>query len=377
MKEKSACLISCSDHYNHRLNVAASCLQARGYSVTYITSDFDHVAKQAYYCPVPGCVQIATRPYRKNLSVARILSHREFARAAFRYIESLEQQPEVLVVLLPPNYLTKYAAGYKKKHPEVRLVFDVFDLWPETFPSKNTKTALLPVFRAWAGLRDRYLKDADAIITECDLFRHRLGLSKEFAKTVYLAGELPSCGILPAKLSSKQWDICYLGSVNNIIDIGKIAELLRQMSASRPVVLHIIGAGERLQELMIRAREAGAEITYHGAVFDDLKKQEIMSRCHFGLNILKEATCIGLTMKSVDYLRNGLPIINNVPADSSRLLHAYHCGIACDGTFRETIQSVNNDMCLTLRHNAQKLFADCFDRRMIVAQYDSVLERVL
>jgi hypothetical protein len=51
-----------------------------------------------FTCKVDGCVQLPARPYQKNLSVARILNHREFARDVFRYIESQPQQPEVLVV---------------------------------------------------------------------------------------------------------------------------------------------------------------------------------------------------------------------------------------------------------------------------------------
>lgn len=377
MKKKNACLISCSDHYHHRLNVAADYLESHGYAVTYITSDFDHITKQAYCIQIPNSVQLHTLPYRKNLSLKRILSHQRFARDVFCYLEKQRQQPDVLVVLLPPNFLTMYAVAYKQKHPDVRLVFDIFDLWPETFPSSGGKKYLAPMFSVWSWLRDHYLGKADQIITECEMFRQRLGLTEDTATAVYLGAKAPQCGILPAQLSNVQWDICYLGSVNNIIDIPKICMLLQGMAEKRPVNLHIIGSGERLQELIDSAEKAGAKAIYHGMLYGDLEKQKIMSTCHFGLNILKDSVCIGLTMKSVDYFRNGLPIINNVPADTAYLIKEYDCGIALDEDALEKLHSMDLQRFLQMRRNLSKLFQTCFERSVIDRQYGAVLDRVL
>lgn len=377
MNMKNACMISCSDHYNHRLNVAAGYLESHGYEVTYITSDFDHFTKKTFRVEIPNSVQLHTRPYRRNLSLDRILSHRQFARDVFRYLENLPKQPDVLVVLLPPNFLAKYAAAYKKRHPNVQIVFDIFDLWPETFPSGSVKKLLAPAFRVWSWLRDHNLGAADHLITECEMFRQRLGLSSDEATTVYLGADAPKCGILPVQLSDRQWDLCYLGSINNIIDIPKISALLQALAKERPVNLHIVGSGERLQELITSAENAGAVAIYHGAVYEDLEKQQIMSGCHFGLNIVKESVCIGLTMKSVDYFRNGLPIINNVPADTARIIEAYGCGIELDEHTAEKLRGMDLQQCIQMRNNTCKLFKTCFERAVIDRQYGEVLARIL
>ena len=81
---KRAVLLSCSDHYNHRLYVIDGYLKSQGYETVYYTGDFDHSSKKVFHCSVPGCRQIHVRPYRKNLSLARILSHRDFARLVFQ-----------------------------------------------------------------------------------------------------------------------------------------------------------------------------------------------------------------------------------------------------------------------------------------------------
>lgn len=112
---KRAVLLSCSDHYNHRLYVIDGYLRSLGYETVYYTSDFDHTSKKVFRCTVPGCRQIHVRPYQKNLSLSRILSHRDFARLVFQELE--QDPPDVVVAQLPPNYLAHYAARFKARAP--------------------------------------------------------------------------------------------------------------------------------------------------------------------------------------------------------------------------------------------------------------------
>ena len=134
---KRAVLLSCSDHYNHRLYVIDGYLKSQGYETVYYTGDFDHSSKKVFHCSVPGCRQIHVRPYRRNLSLARILSHRDFARLVFQELE--QDPPDVVVAQLPPNYLAHYGARFKRRHPDTKLIFEIFDMWPETFPSGSVK----------------------------------------------------------------------------------------------------------------------------------------------------------------------------------------------------------------------------------------------
>ena len=52
-----------------------------------------------------------------------------------------------------------------------------------------------------------------------------------------------------------------------------------------------------------------------------------MSRCHFGFNLMKPDVRVGLTMKSVDYFRHDLPILNNIPADTAELVDREQVGV--------------------------------------------------
>ncbi len=352
------------------------CLRSSGYDTTYITSDFDHTFKQSFVCKVPGCMQIHARPYLKNLSVDRILSHRAFARDAFRFFESLPEEPELIVVHIPPNFLAHYAAKYKKKHPNVKLIFDIFDLWPETFPFGKLKKLLTPVFRVWAWIRDHSLHAADFITTECDLFREKLKLSKEKSATVYLCAKPLDIPPAPVVLREDALDLCYLGAINNVIGISDISLLIERLVKEKPVTLHIIGKGEREQEFIDSAKAAGAEVVFYGPIYDDVKKQEIINRCHFGLNIMKSSVCVGLTMKSVDYFRFGLPIINNIPADTQRLVEKNGIGVPLDSKCAEKILNLNTTDVLQMRVHVYDMFAQNFSEQIIDEQYKKMMNRL-
>lgn len=367
-----AFIISCSDHYGHRLHLWDKCLNRMGYSTRYVTSDFDHTTKKHFVCQVPGCVQIPVLPYRKNLSVQRILSHRMFAKRTKAFLEN--EAPDIIVALLPPNFLAKYLADYKRNHPNVKLIFDIFDLWPETFPSGKAKQLLAPVFHIWAALRDRNLPAADFVTTECDLFREKLTLGKN-SETVYLCAE-PSPVKSTPFLPGDHLALCYLGSINNIIDIPSICHLISEVTKERNVVLHIIGKGEREQEFTDSAKAAGAEVHFHGAVYDAGEKQRIMDSCHFGLNIMKSSVCIGLSMKSLDYFRHGLPIINTIPADTGRLVTERNIGIQLDSSCAQRLISVTDTECLAMRQNAADVFAEHFSLTVVEAQLTDILMEV-
>ncbi len=371
--KKRAVLISCSDHYAHRLFAIDEYLRSAGFSTTYVTSDFDHSSKRTLRCSVPGCVQLPARPYQKNLSLDRILSHRQYAKDVFRWLEE-QEEPDLVVTLLPPNYLAQYGAAYKKHHPHVLLIFDIFDLWPETFPFGKLKKLLSLPFAVWAGIRDRHLSDADLVTAECDLFGEKLGRSD--IRTVYLAAR-PLAGVsydFTGGFDTLQ--LCYLGAINNIIDIPAIARLLRALTAYRPVTLHVIGGGERQQELLSASEGAGARVVYHGVLYDEAEKHAVMNGCHFGLNLMKESVCVGLTMKSVDYLKHGLPLLSNIPADTERLIAEKHIGVQVTGdgaACAAAVAAMGPEELLALRENARQTFSQLFDLREICARYETLL----
>ena len=196
--------------------------------------------------------------------------------------------------------------------------------WPETMPISRFKT--LPPFVAWRKLRDQYVGQADEVVTECDLYQTLLKdhCPGEKMHTLYLARNWAD-NASEADPPEDKVSLCYLGSINNIIDIDCIAQIVRSLGGS--VELHIIGDGEKRDLLIRQVTDAGAQVIFHGKVYDRAEKQKIMDRCHAGLNIMKKTVFVGLTMKSMDYFECGIPIINNIKGDTWHFVDEFGIGI--------------------------------------------------
>ena len=321
-------IVNCFDTYEHRVALLCDAFIKEGHNVEVLTSDYRHFEKVQRSDQKDNFRLFHAKPYKKNLSYSRLSSHVQLSKDIFKYLGRRET-PDLLWVLLPPNSFAKDAAKYKKTHESVRLIFDLIDLWPETMPVGSIKN-FFP-FTIWRNLRDNNIKVADHIVTECVLYQERLKdvIHGMPTTTLYLARPL-----VPYEphlnLPNDRVNLCYLGSINNIIDIDEIGKIIEEIKKCKSVELHIVGDGERKEELVKVSEKAGASVVFHGKVFDRKEKQKIFDSCHYGLNIMKNSVCVGLTMKSMDYLEFGLPMLNNIHGDTWENIEKEKVGINID-----------------------------------------------
>lgn len=364
-------IVNCFDTFMDRQQALMDFFKARGDSVTAFLSNFQHRNKSTWPVAPEGYTLIPGLPYQKNLSIKRMYSHSRFAQAAREVLA--QEKWDLIWVLVPPNSLVKQCAQYKQTHPNTKLVFDVNDLWPESFPLGGLKS--LPPFQMWRSLRDKHLMAADYVVTECDLFRKRLNLEQnDNASTIYFCKpeekqELDRTAVLP----EDHFSICYLGSINHIIDIDAVVAILSSLKAVRPVKLHIIGDGENKLHLINQVQGIGVEVTDHGAVYDAAEKQAVFNRCHFGLNVMKPTVCVGLTMKSIDYFAGALPVINSIPGDTWELIERHGFGFNWDGSRELDWLSLDQPKA---RQAARKFFEEELSYRSFSHRLESVLAKI-
>ena len=340
MNKKAVC-VSCFQNYENRLELVEQYLHGKGYDCTYITSNFDHIRKRHFASSIANTIQIPTHSYHKNLSFARLFSHYQFSKNAKTHLQSC--QPDLLYVMLPPNSLGRVAAKFKKQHPDTKLIFDIYDMWPETFPNTKLKWLLKLPFTFWARLRNKSLSSADIVFTECNLYRKVLAKHLADKRTAVLPLSRPEATVTAATpvADNQSLHLCYLGSINNIIDISTISSLIGNLQAQRPVVLHIIGTGESKDTFIDAVTATGAQVKDHGKIYDPELRQTIFNECHFGLNIMRDSVCVGLTMKSLDYFAGGLPILNAIPADTWELVAEKRMGFNVDrNNLKQTAEAI-------------------------------------
>lgn len=314
-------IISCFFSNEMRINSVKKFFLDRGHSVMVIESDFVHLNKTYRSNPPEGHIYLHTKFYKKNLSVSRLLSHADFSKKVIKELENHDF--DLLYVLVPPNSLIKEISAYKK-WTNSKVVFDVIDLWPESLPL-NVSSEFYPLAK-WRSLRNKNINNADYIITQCDLYQKYFDVDKQKCRTVYFCkekmAEASGQDKQPGKIT-----LAYLGSINNLIDIEKIGETVALLAQKYEVTVHAIGAGHKTELFLEELKNNGASVVFHGEVYEPQQLAKIFSKCDFGINIYKPMTCIGMTLKSIDYFCYGLPIINSISCDTERLVKQYNAGI--------------------------------------------------
>lgn len=362
-KPKTAYFISSTNHYNVRTGKFVNDYVKKGYDVIYVTSDFDHMTKKRYcFNEYKNSKQLHVISYKKNLSISRILSHLMFSYKTFYML--LACKPELVYVEVPNNSLVKSSAKYKKIN-NAEIIVDVFDMWPESMPVKTKNMIVNWGFDIWRNFRNKNLKFADQIWIECDYYRELLSAQKINLpmETKYLTLENAETSI-EMKVSEEEIDLCYLGSINNIIDISLIEKIVSEFAKNKRTRIHIIGDGERKDEFLDILKKNSIEIIDHGKVYEIDKLQEIFDQCWFGINVLREDLAIGITMKSISYFRGGLPIINTVQGDTSRFVEECNIGINVDRhdvkSCVSRILNITKDDLACMKNNTRNLFEQKF-----------------
>ncbi len=252
------------------------------------------------------------------------------------------------------------------------------DLWPESFPVSRFKNNLF--FRQWRLLRNRYLIKSDYIILECDYYSRVLRdvLPESRYGTIHMPIEQ---GYYEEHklVQIDELNICYLGSINNIIDIELIYRILHSIATFKRVNFIIIGDGENKNNLIKLFDTSNVKIIDHGIIYDSKSKFDILSKCHFGLNIMKETVEVGLTMKSLEYFRVGTPIINNIKGDSNQFVSTYNCGFNITSDLSElinlikkmTIGDYNN-----MKYNSRRVYEEFLSDETFLSMLDNVIKKM-
>ena len=339
-----ALIATCFESNEERASSVYEVLKDLFDEVKVFSSDFSHIRKEKRLRSPDIVTMLKAKPYSRNLSAERMVSHFRFAKDLFIRIE--EEKPDLLWLMAPANSLIKEAKRYKKEHPEIKLIIDIIDMWPESLPFSVSKD-LFPL-SLWKKLRDDSIGCADALVCECDLYREILEKHYKGKITTIRWARHNEAIVSDAQYPDDQLILVYIGSINHIIDAGRIADIIASINA--PVTLHVIGEGENTGHFL-DVTEKVCEVIYHGAVRDEKEKAGIFAKCHAGINIYREGLYIGLTVKCIDYFGHGLPIINNIKGDTWDFVERYNAGINVDGDTKVDVKTLMDQ-----RKNNQRIY---------------------
>lgn len=346
---KKALFVSCFEEwYESRLEPIIEWFKSKNYEVVCALSDYNHIRKTYSEKAVKECHYVHVSSYKSNLSPQRIISHLGFGREVNNLIT--EVAPDIIYLILPPNNIARYCRKYREKHPEVKLYLDIIDLWPESMPFRMFKN--VPPVVIWKKWRDDAVKIADHIFTECNLYQQKLGIDRGEVSTLYLFKEQNKeeeslvKRIIEEKKGKKgnnckKVKFAYLGSMNNIIDINGISKVILQyIKGGYDCELHAVGDGECRDAFEKTIKNVGCLTFFYGRIFEELRKIKILAPCDYAFNMMREEISVGLTIKSIDYMSYGLPLINNIRGDTYQIIEQFEVGVNISDSNDDIIDAI-------------------------------------
>lgn len=321
--------------------------------------------------PVPGnpvwqrALARRIRAFRPDLLIARDIPVAPFARAAARafdipwVIDMAEHYPAAMRSWKKynDNWLLKTAVG------RLRL------------PDRVERRAVLA---------------ADGVMPVCEEQKLRLvedyGVSADRIVTVMNTPRRDAfADVAPAEHRGPPWRFGYHGFVGRDRDLVTLIRGFDQAIArGLPVVLHVAGGGEALEELRAEAGKlAGRDsIVFHGAFSPDQTKQ-LYSEVDFGIvpcevNPFTQCT---VANKFFDYAACGRPFIFTATGPTQRLMETMRCGVSYEGGNPEAVvaaiaQIIEADYG-ELARRGRLAVQDTFHWELDVARMVAFLERTV
>lgn len=396
----------------------ARVLAARGHDVIWWTATWSHRRKAIRSAPLGiredegfAVRLVAVRPYEKNVSLARIGSHRDFGKTFERLAnESVSsgqlERPDIILASLPPLDSPEAAARLAKKL-DATFVLDLMDVWPETFdrllPGPGFLKRLIAPFVLGGMLKRRQalVAAADAVSAATQTYadavlrdvpdalpRHVCYVGaypQEFPSPPRLMNHVPEAGSDESATPERAPLECvYAGTLEAGQDLDVLAGAARLLSASGVrATIHVAGTGAGAASLTRAADAIGGScrLQVHGL----LPRQayvNLLSRCDVGLVCVKPESMVAVPYKACDFAAAGLAIVNSLPGELQRLIDEHAAGVAytagdAASLARAITGFVTDPSRLTAcRQGARRLAAAEFDRERTYPQFADWLETV-
>ena len=337
-----------------RTGLLAEMLVEAGHDVLWWTSTFDH-ARKRHRALVDSQIRIAPRyrirmlhagGYRRNVSLRRLLSHRQVADRFARLAQS-ESVPDLILCSLPLVELAEAATRFGSDH-RVPVVLDVRDTWPDAIAHLAPRPAR-PLARLLLNRMERSLNRACRAATAiCGISdglvrwglshsgRQRRALDRSFPMAYRRRSPEPAA-LAEAKQywsrhglrqGSGEFVVCFFGTIGRHFEFDVVIRAARILDAQRrPVRIVMCGEGPQLQAC--RRRSAGCPSIQFPGWVDAPRIWTLMQMSSAGLApyVSTPDFMMSVPNKPIEYLSAGLPIISSLQGTLRRLLALHACGL--------------------------------------------------
>ena len=350
-----------------------------GHQVVLWTSDFSHAKKGMRFEKFEGFERfekievryIPTLPYPKNVCLARIKSHRAYAREWLRLAldphSSFPIPHPALIITSTPTLSAAAAALAIGRALGSKVVVDVMDAWPETFERlvpKGLRWLSKPFLVGMYRTARRIYREADLVSGVCERYRKLTGRDDYYLAYHGIEGD-PGLGIGDQGRfagSTQKIRLVYAGNLGKTYDLATVVKAVEE---NGELELDVAGFGEFKCDC--------PRVRFHGLLSaSDL--QTLLGRCDVGIVPMRPDSWVGVPYKFCDYSQAGLAIVSSLGGESSALLEKYRCGATYNAEDVASLVAAIRKA-TTLERGASRTMCEAeFDAVKI---YDAYVERVL
>ncbi|WP_425905834.1 glycosyltransferase [Nitrobacter sp. TKz-YC02] len=390
-----------------RTGIMAERLAHRGHEVTWWNSTVNHQRKEQR----ASTTTIADRPegyklvllygrlYSKNVSIRRIVSHVQNARA-FEQLAPTMPRPDLILCGYPPIELAEAAVRFARSN-SVPVAVDFRDMWPDIiaeYASGLSRIAAMPAVAYWNRSLRYTVRNATAILGVTDGFvdwalqrggRPRGPLDRAFHLAINPIPPAQSdvhdaerfwdeLGIMPGR---EQTIGCFAGTLSRRLDIKTLVQGAVQLPETDKQTSKLVICGKGDQDDELRALGRTEKHIVFAGWRTAAEIHVLLRRCHYGAVPYFSTSdfVVHYPNKVGEYLGAGLPIMTGLTGQVRSLLKArglgyfYNEGDVASATRCLQLISADRSSFETKQRMAREVYKELFDPQRI---YDSFCEHL-
>ncbi|WP_246747287.1 glycosyltransferase [Nitratireductor aquibiodomus] len=328
----------------------ATTLASLGHHTTWFTSTFNHYSKTRRK---PGLqrlshtltLEVLPSPgYTRNISVARLLHNRMFARAFEKYANAVSELPDIIAVDLPTTDAAAAAARFGNKRG-IPVVVTIRDLWPDFF-EEFLPNGMRNIARLGIAMLDRQARfacrNATSIVGVSEKYLN-WGLAKADRPLAALDRVVPLGYTLPRIPSSEDADailaslniprhkrlISFVGSWGKTYDLSLVFEAARLLAKRDDIVFVVAGAAKERPQIAQKLRSLSN--TRVIGWIDSGVVAALLSRSEIGLLPYVQGAPQGVPNKIYEYMAFGPFQIATLGDEAGRLYDETATGLNVSG----------------------------------------------
>ena len=388
-----------------RTALLADKLIAKGHSVVWWTSAFDHIKKKWIYTKDTEVrhshnltfVALKGTGYKSNISLMRFIDHRIIAWK-FSRMTARMAKPDFIIASMPPHDFAYQAVIYAKRN-NIPVLVDIRDPWPDIFleflPLAFRKIAQLFLFNEFSMIK-KIMRSADGLIAVTQNFLqwglNYSGREKSPDDRIFPLGYqhppsenmnevIEKHRLLLSKLQGK-FIVLFIGTISSSYHNPYILlQVAKQLSAFNNIHFLIAcdGTGELYEKIVSESKK-----------LDNISLSGWLDRDEIEFWLQKSA--VGIcpatkevhlpTNKSYAYFSAGLPVISAFQGDLKALIEKYKIGFYYAPNNAEElamhIKKLYEDKVLyqDMSKNATNVFNKFFDANVIYEEFANHIEQM-